>query len=123
MYENIPSSAEKAYLELRDKPHDVATQSDPTQAAAMIAWLKRYFDKRHPLRAVPVPATAAGPRDLRVPSHVPGVTGQAVQLSPARELVLGLLLGCQPGRMVRHLARGAARSRGTGRRRGSRAGR
>jgi dienelactone hydrolase len=43
-YDSIPRTTDKAYLELRGKPHDVAKEADPTQSAAMIAWLKRYVD-------------------------------------------------------------------------------
>lgn len=61
MYESIRRSAEKAYLELRGKPHDVATQSDPTQAAATIAWLKRYVDNDTRYAQFLCPPPQAGP--------------------------------------------------------------
>jgi dienelactone hydrolase len=44
LYESIRPETDKAYLELRGKPHEVAKEADRTQAAAMIAWLKRYVD-------------------------------------------------------------------------------
>jgi len=43
-YESIPASAGKAYAELAGERHGVGTESHTTQAASMIAWLKRYVD-------------------------------------------------------------------------------
>ena len=66
-YESIPASTDKAYLELRDKPHEVATEDDPTQTAAMIAWLKRYVDNdtRYEQFLCPPPPTGPTISDYR----------------------------------------------------------
>jgi len=43
-YNSIPSSSEKAYVELRGASHFVANSGDTWQARSMIVWLKRYVD-------------------------------------------------------------------------------
>lgn len=43
-YNGIPSSTDKAYLELRGASHFVSNSPNTTQAKYMITWLKRYVD-------------------------------------------------------------------------------
>jgi len=43
-YESIPVASEKAYLELDNADHRVATAGDTTLAKFVIVWLKRYLD-------------------------------------------------------------------------------
>ncbi|CAM5603956.1 cutinase OS=Streptomyces glaucescens OX=1907 GN=SGLAU_30285 PE=3 SV=1 [Streptomyces glaucescens] len=58
-YQNLPSSLDKAYLELNNATHFTPNSNDTTIAKYSISWLKRCHRQRHPLRAVPVPAAAA----------------------------------------------------------------
>jgi dienelactone hydrolase len=44
LYASIPTTTDKAYLELRDAPHSVVTEPDTTIASYSIAWLKLYVD-------------------------------------------------------------------------------
>jgi dienelactone hydrolase len=44
IYESLPATSEKAYLELNDAEHRVGTRDDDTQAKFAIVWLKRYVD-------------------------------------------------------------------------------
>jgi predicted dienelactone hydrolase len=43
-YTSLTAAPERAYLELNDADHRVATTSNTTQAKFMIVWLKRYVD-------------------------------------------------------------------------------
>ncbi|PZG13848.1 alpha/beta hydrolase [Nonomuraea aridisoli] len=43
-YESIPSSAEKAYLELNGASHFFPQTTNTTMAKSMVAWLKRFVD-------------------------------------------------------------------------------
>ncbi|MFB4291698.1 alpha/beta hydrolase family protein [Nonomuraea sp. ATR24] len=43
-YESIPSSSEKAYLELNNASHFFPQTTNTTMAKSMVAWLKRFVD-------------------------------------------------------------------------------
>ncbi|SDH02982.1 alpha/beta hydrolase family protein [Nonomuraea jiangxiensis] len=43
-YQSIPSSAEKAYLELNNASHFFPQTTNTTMAKSMVAWLKRFVD-------------------------------------------------------------------------------
>lgn len=43
-YNSIPSSTEKAYVELNNEGHGAANTNPDDQGAAMVSWLKKYVD-------------------------------------------------------------------------------
>ena len=43
-YDSIPSSTEKAYVELNNESHFAAGSNPDDQGAAMVSWLKKYVD-------------------------------------------------------------------------------
>jgi len=66
-YNSIPSSAEKAYLELNGASHGVATTANTTQAKFMVVWLKRYVDDdtRYEQFICPPPSLSTAISDYR----------------------------------------------------------
>ena len=70
-YRSLPGSLDKAYLELRGchPLHAQQLQHHDREVQHRVA--EAVHRRRHPLRAVPLPAAAAVPHDRRVPGHLP----------------------------------------------------
>jgi len=66
-YQSIPTTTEKAYLELNNAEHRVGTTGDVTQAKFMIVWLKRYVDNdtRYEQFICPPPGPSAAIEEYR----------------------------------------------------------
>ena len=66
-YNSIPSSAEKAYIELRGASHFAPNSTNTTIGKFSVAWLKRFVDQdlRYSQFLCPVPSTSTAISDSR----------------------------------------------------------